>query len=143
MISAAAYKSRFEIEQLIAEWAPKLDVPTQVEVVDATAAPGPQETPSLLPPSTACAPARTISPAERTKLEPLAPGRLALHMTITQEMYDDLCYESAAQGRRSQVAQGGAAAGRERLDDGERSAAAAGRATCPAERHGGHSCRAA
>jgi 5-methylcytosine-specific restriction endonuclease McrA len=95
MISAAAYKSRFEIEQLIAEWAPKLDVPTQVEVVDATAAPGPQETPSLLPPSTACAPARTVSPAERTKLEPLAPGRLALHMTITQEMYDDLCYAQA------------------------------------------------
>src|SRR5262245_65624254 len=35
LLSAAAYKSRFEIEQLIAAWAPKLDVPTQVEAVAA------------------------------------------------------------------------------------------------------------
>src|SRR5262245_43899642 len=95
LLSAAAYKSRFEIEQLMAAWAPKLDVPTQVEAVAAPANSAPsQGAPSALL-TEACAPARTISPAERTKLEPLAPGKVALHMTMTQEMYDDLCYAQA------------------------------------------------
>src|SRR5262245_5517740 len=95
LLAAATYKTRFEIEQLVAAWAPKLDVPTQVEVIAAPASLAPPETPSLLPQATACAPGRTISPAGRTKLAPLAPGKVALHMTITQEIYDDLRYAQA------------------------------------------------
>src|SRR5262245_6669233 len=94
LLSAAAYKSRFEIEQLIAEWVPKLDVPTQVEAVAAPAPEALQGTPAALL-TQPCAPARTISPAERTKLASLAPGKVAMHMTMTQEMYGDLCYAQA------------------------------------------------
>ena len=115
LLGAATHKSKSEIEQLIAEWFPQLDVPPMVQVVSA-----PARAPAIeqLSPGTVGRPASsgpdavgesgsgTEQPAERpvelpaprrmetfdrgSKVAPLAPQRFALQLTMGKDLHDKL-----------------------------------------------------
>ena len=74
LIAAAARKTRRQIEQLLADRAPKPDVPTRIEAITPAAEP---TLSVILSPGT-----KSITP---TKLEPLGAQRTGLHATIDDE----------------------------------------------------------
>ena len=74
LITATARKTRRQVEQLLADRAPKPDLLTRIEPIDSM----PEPTPSLiLSPGT-----KSITP---TKLEPLGAQRIGLHTMIDDE----------------------------------------------------------
>jgi 5-methylcytosine-specific restriction endonuclease McrA len=107
LLAAASNKSKAEIELLLVHRVPKPDVPTCIEAVAPPAGDGEQAAGPALPltgslatkavQSASCehAPGHVVSPAERTKIAALSPGRFALRGTMTQEMHDDLRYAQA------------------------------------------------
>src|SRR5262245_46655704 len=107
LLAAAANKSKAEIELLLVQRFPRSDVPTRTEAITTPenadeqapghAAPmaGPLVLETVQPSSCQHAPGHAVSPAERTKIAPLSPGKFALQGTMTQEMYDDLRYAKA------------------------------------------------
>ena len=96
VLAEAAGKSKRDVEILVARLAPRADVPSAIRKLP-TAAPSPSEASAHPqqsnsprgelppPPST-----ETPRPAPRATVEPLAPSRFALHVTLGQEAHDDL-----------------------------------------------------
>jgi hypothetical protein len=82
VLEAARHKSKREVELLIAQVAPRPDVPARVRKLPAPkAAPKPAELP--LEPAAACAaPARPLTKATRPVVEPLAPTRYLVKFTV-------------------------------------------------------------
>jgi hypothetical protein len=106
LLAAAENKTKAEIERLLAERFPQADVPTlltplsadrpapgQVEVHTLSPAPGQVEALAGSP-----APGQVETPAPRTKVAPLSPGRFALQVTIAEETHDRLRYAQALLG---------------------------------------------
>jgi 5-methylcytosine-specific restriction endonuclease McrA len=104
LIEAATHRSKTEIEHLLAERFPRPDMPTVLRTLDPTAfgnspVPGRVGTLEILPGAPEPAPGQGTgqastspsppvfapSPTPRPRLTPLAPGRVALQVTITQE----------------------------------------------------------
>jgi len=95
VLARAVGKSKQEIEALIAELAPKPDVPSMMRKL-----PGRQlstelePTPVLVPervtflPTPAAAP--TVTPARRPVVEPLSPARYKIQFTASAELHDKL-----------------------------------------------------
>ena len=143
LMAAAEHKTKFEIEQLLAARHPRPDVPTRLDAiglpVDALADNPP---PAAVEPS---APGRIEESLPRPRIEPLAPERFALQVTINQSTHDKLRYAQALLSH--QVASGDVAAVLDRVLDGDRAAreaqvrgdvpAAAQRAS-PESPHGRH-----
>ena len=106
LLGAAALKTNAEIERLLAERFPQLDIPAQIEAVAATTygdqlAVRPVEPSSeqlAARPVEPSAPGRIEPPASRAKVTPLAPGRFGLQVTIGQETLDKLGYAQALLG---------------------------------------------
>jgi 5-methylcytosine-specific restriction endonuclease McrA len=110
LLAAAAGRTKAEIERLVAEWFPQLDVPEGVHPIAAPVverAPGHVEPQSMEhvpghagPPAGEhapghvgpSAPGRMGTPEPRPKVTPLSPGRFSLTLTMDQEMHDDLGY---------------------------------------------------
>jgi 5-methylcytosine-specific restriction endonuclease McrA len=88
LIGAATHKTRSEIEQLIADRYPRLDVPSTLEAIG--------EATPMTSSEQKCAPGRISVKSELetgglpSKIEPLAPERHALQCTIPQSTRDKL-----------------------------------------------------
>jgi hypothetical protein len=83
VLEAARHKSKREVELLIAEIAPRPDVPASVRKLPAPkAAPAPAAALPLEPAAACAAPARPPSKATRPVVEPLAPGRFLVKFTV-------------------------------------------------------------
>jgi hypothetical protein len=96
LLAAAAYKTRSEIERLVAERFPRPELATRLQALTETAgAPG-----DTLP----SAPARMESGAPSGTVKPLSPQRYALQVTLGQGSYEMLEYARALLGH--QVAPG-------------------------------------
>ena len=95
LLTAAAHRSKFEIEQLIAERFPRLEFPTTIRPIEESASQATTES---------CAPERTMSPAPapaapaRATVRPIAPQRFEMTMPIDQETLDVLQYAQALLG---------------------------------------------
>jgi len=87
LLNAAANKSRHEIEQLLADRFPLLDLPTQVRAVSPPAVTSQQLVPE---PVEQQVPVRIEPPAPRPKLAPIAPERFALQLTMSKSTHDKL-----------------------------------------------------
>jgi hypothetical protein len=99
LLAAATGKSKGEVEQVLAEHFPQLDVPTSVvpvsqrgaePVVDPSCRDERDEAgPELVPEPVVSSPELPeTAPTPRTKAVPLAPGRFALTVTIDQDVHD-------------------------------------------------------
>lgn len=99
LLAAAAGRTRSEVEQLVAQRFPRPDLPTVLETI------GPVRSPASFPQLAArpvgtlapdaVAPAAlepTAAPVPRARVEPLAPERFALQVTIGQGTHDKLRY---------------------------------------------------
>ena len=85
LIAAASHRSKAEIELLLAQRAPRPDVPQLLQALPAPASSVEQ----LAPGPVATAPAAPAAPPA-TKVVPLAPQRFALQVTIGQTTHDKL-----------------------------------------------------
>jgi 5-methylcytosine-specific restriction endonuclease McrA len=95
LLGAAAHKTRSEIERMLADRFPCLDRPTHLIPIAEQVAPGPPDdrgacANGAAPPEVAPGPLE--APTPRTRVEPLAPQRFALQVTIGQETHDKLRY---------------------------------------------------
>lgn len=94
LIEGAAHKSKLEIEALLAEWFPKLDVPTQVQPVPAPpvfqSERAPERVEDISPPKAEAGP--------RPRVTPLAPQRFGIQFTLDQEAHDELRYAQVLLG---------------------------------------------
>ncbi|HTR97088.1 MAG TPA: HNH endonuclease signature motif containing protein [Candidatus Acidoferrales bacterium] len=86
LLAAAAHKTRFEIEVLLAGQAPKLDLPAQSAPLESRVQHD-ETKPAALRVEELSGP-RPIVP--RPRIEPLSPQRYAWQLTATQQMQDDL-----------------------------------------------------
>jgi hypothetical protein len=125
LLAAAGYKTKAEIEALLAQRFPRPDLPPRVRalptqpclpearlapgqvVIDtpgsagapgAQLAPGQVESPAPLPPVASPALARMEAPGPRPRVAPLAPRRFARQMTIGQSTHDKLRHVQALLG---------------------------------------------
>ena len=80
LLSRAGGKSRRQIERLVAEVAPRPDVPERVRKLPRPASTAPR----------AEQPPRSEPPTRRPVLEPLAPARYRIELTADQELYDNI-----------------------------------------------------
>jgi hypothetical protein len=98
LMARAAYKSKREIEELLAELSPKPDVPAVIRKL-----PAPPISPSLLPAAelgpdrvpapraeVATPPMRMAPPPKPPVVEPLAPSRYKIQFTASKELRDKL-----------------------------------------------------
>ena len=86
-LAAATHQSKAGIEQLLAEWFPRPDLPVRIEVLAAAptidlSAPGRMKFAGDKP----------SSGMVRPKVAPLAPGRYGLQLTVSQDTYEKLRY---------------------------------------------------
>ena len=106
LLAAAPHKTNAELEQLLAERAPRPDLPTHVQALGAPFASvehavrpvvpssGAQTAPLMepLPPPVA------TQASSRARLAPLAPGRFALQVTVSERTHDLLRYAQSLLG---------------------------------------------
>jgi hypothetical protein len=94
LLTAAAYKSKAQIEQLLAERFPQPDLPTLVTPL------GPPANSRLVPEPVKLRPAEQPAPVSgpRSRVAPLAPQRFAVQFTMDQKAHDDLLYAQALLG---------------------------------------------
>lgn len=91
LLSRAAHKTKAEIKELVAEIAPKPDVPAVIRKLPArrvkTALPPPTELrlDGVAPPASAPA-----TPAKPAVVEPLAPTRYKVQFTVSAELHNKL-----------------------------------------------------
>jgi 5-methylcytosine-specific restriction endonuclease McrA len=95
LFSAAAWKTKSEIQKLLAERFPRTELLPLVEAVpttDSQLAPGRLETsaPKTVVEPSELAPGRLETP--RAKVTPIAPQRFALHLSMGQSTHDKLRY---------------------------------------------------
>jgi hypothetical protein len=103
LLCAAAHRTRSEIERMLAERFPSLDRPTLLSPIAEQVAPGSAENRGVAANGAGpaeVAPGPLQAPAPRTRVEPLAPQRFALQVTIGQETHDKLCYLQALLSHR-------------------------------------------
>ena len=105
LLSAAAHKTKTEIELLLAERFPRADLPTLVQAIA-----GPGVPDELVPepvgglalqqvPQSAVPSAMQLAPEPvRTRPTPLSPGRFAWQVTVDQETQDLLCFAQSLLG---------------------------------------------
>lgn len=108
LLSAATHKTKQEIEHLIANYFPRLDVPEMIHLLDATScpsdpldserAPGRVEPPAAASPQPQSEGVGEIEPC--TRVAPLAPRRFALQLTMSQELHDKLRYAQELLGHQ-------------------------------------------
>jgi hypothetical protein len=104
LLAAAAYRTKAEIEQLLARRFPRPDVPTLIQAI--ALAPSPdagQVSPRTVEPHAPesvgqHALERVEAPAPRPKVAPLAPQRFALQVTIGQGTYEKLKHAQDLRG---------------------------------------------
>ena len=107
LLAAATHQSKAGIEQLIAEYFPRPDLPARIEALappltvglpsPVTVSLAPGESPS--PVTVDLAPDEPPSPVTvRPRVAPLAPGRYGLQFTVAQGTYDKLRYAQALLG---------------------------------------------
>ena len=91
LLAAASHKTRFEIEQLLAERFPRSEMLPMVQALPAAnpqPAPGPVEP----PPDVQLAARPVAPPVPRGKATAIAPQRFALQLTMSQGTHDKLRY---------------------------------------------------
>jgi hypothetical protein len=95
LLAAVAFKSKAQIEQLLAERFPQPDLPALVTPL----APPPANS-RLVPEPVKLRPAEQLAPVSepRPRVAPLAPQRFAVQFTMDQESHDDLLYAQALLG---------------------------------------------
>jgi 5-methylcytosine-specific restriction endonuclease McrA len=108
LIAASTHKSKAEIEQVLAERFPRLDVPTRVEAIRPAV---PANSLPVLEPvrnwpvaeqvSAPTVPATAEALPPRPRVAPLAPQRFALQVTIGQGTYEKLQHVRALLGPAS------------------------------------------
>jgi hypothetical protein len=119
LVAAATYKTRAEIEILLAQRFPRRDLPERLQVVPSPPAPtpvtmqpapervgqlAPERVEAMIPnpsasrPAPQLAPERVDAPAPRPRVTPLAPERFGLQVTLDQETYDLLQQARALMG---------------------------------------------
>ncbi|HEY2953787.1 MAG TPA: hypothetical protein VGK89_00905 [Candidatus Eisenbacteria bacterium] len=103
LLAAATHKTKAEIEQLLAEWFPRLDVPAALHTLQApvpdTGATTAARVGQLVPePVEALARARTETPRPPSKLTPLSPRRSLLQATIGEGTQEKVEYAQALFG---------------------------------------------
>ncbi len=90
VLAQAEGKTKRQIEELVAELAPKPDVPATMRKLpergDETSQLVPERV-TFLPTS---APARSMAPAQRPVVEPLSPERYRIQFTASTELHDKL-----------------------------------------------------
>ena len=91
VLARAAYKSKRQVEELVAELAPRPDVQPRIRKVPQSAAPK-VEAPQLGPDRAAPAAPKTapVPPAPPPKVEPLAPARYKVQFTASAALRDKL-----------------------------------------------------
>jgi hypothetical protein len=96
LLAAAAYKSKSELEQLLAQRFPQADVPARIEAIRSTSSLADQLAPGRVLFTTAqLAPGPVASSAAPAKVAPLSPERYALSLTMGQSLHDKLRYGQA------------------------------------------------
>ncbi|HYM79853.1 MAG TPA: hypothetical protein VEY91_00410 [Candidatus Limnocylindria bacterium] len=99
LMTAAAHKTKSELEQLLAQRFSQPELAAQVQAISnppSPALPIPQLAPGPVEARIhQLAPKQVESPAPRPKVSPLAPQRFALQLTIDQSTYDMLQYAQA------------------------------------------------
>src|SRR5206468_146909 len=96
LLAAATHKTTTEIEQLLAEWFPRLDVPAALHPVPDSPASGPESLTPGRPGQLVSKPVE--APAPPARLEPLSPRRFGLHSTIDQSTQEKMQYAQALFG---------------------------------------------
>ena len=96
LLRAAEHKSKFEIQQLVAERFPRPDVATRIEAIPQQLVARPCETEfqvaSLQPVAAEeHAPGR-VDLGDRPRLTPLSPQRIAVKFTMSQDMHEKLVH---------------------------------------------------
>ncbi|HEY2955344.1 MAG TPA: hypothetical protein VGK89_08875 [Candidatus Eisenbacteria bacterium] len=95
LLAAATHKTKAEIEQLLAEWFPRLDVPAGLHALPASPVPGTEPTTRR---AGQLVPEPVEVPAQPPKLEPLSPRRIGLNGTIDQATHEKMQYAQALFG---------------------------------------------
>src|SRR5436309_870722 len=92
LLSAAAHKSKFEIEQLVAERFPRPELPARVEAISApTASPVPEQlVPGPVEAPAQHAPGRVEVSSQRPRVTALSAERFGLQLTMSQSTHDKL-----------------------------------------------------
>ena len=93
VLARAAGKTKGQIEKLIAELSPKPDLPTVMRRLperQAKTKPLPALVPERVTVLHTPAPARSMPPAQRPVVEPLAPARYKVQFTASAELHDKL-----------------------------------------------------
>jgi hypothetical protein len=114
LLATAEYKSKAEIELLIARRFPQPDVPTLLRAIAPATTLEPPAAPPAETPALQLAPGPVVPTVEpnsrvqmvplseplppRAKSTPLSPGRFALQVTVDQQTYDQLRYAQALLG---------------------------------------------
>jgi hypothetical protein len=96
LLRAAEHKSKFEIQQLLAERSPRPDIATRIEVVPEQLIAQPCELKNeVMPPQRVTAeehaPGR-VDGAAWLRLTPLSPQRIAVKFTMSQDMHEKLAH---------------------------------------------------
>jgi hypothetical protein len=108
LLDAAAYKTKAEIEHLLAGRFPRPELPARIEAVSPPPAPtwmdvelAPERVAELAPERVEPPGRETVAaPVPPPRVAPLAPGRYALQLTVGQEAYDDLRHAQALLGHQ-------------------------------------------
>ncbi len=110
LLAVAAHRSKAELRLLLAERFPKPDVPTLLQAIAGPAANPVMTVPPTNDPVIQLAPERVGAPdtpnsavemgplSSRARLDPLSPGRFALHVTIDEETHEALGYAQSLLG---------------------------------------------
>ena len=83
VLARAAGKSKRQIEKLVAELAPRPEVPEVIRRLPEKAMPALQE--PAVPPAP-----KPVAASQRAVLEPLAPARYKVQLTVDQALHDDI-----------------------------------------------------
>src|SRR5437867_8464136 len=92
LLSAAAHKSKFEIEQLLAERFPRPELPARVEAISAPSAYSVPLAPRPVEAPTQHAPGRVEVSSQRPLVTALPAERFGLQLTMSQSTHDKLRY---------------------------------------------------
>ncbi|MBK7581236.1 MAG: hypothetical protein IPI67_13605 [Myxococcales bacterium] len=92
LLSQARGKSRRELEQLLARWFPRPDVPERIEPAPATPLFAGSATPRFAgpPPITWPGPGNSAPTPPRARIEPLSPTSYRVELTVSAELYEKL-----------------------------------------------------
>ena len=100
LLAAASHKTNAGLERLLAERFPKPDLPAKLEALPAMTYASQLAVRPVgeVGDPLAARPVEALAADPRPRLSPLAPGRIALQLTVDQETYELVCYAQALLG---------------------------------------------